>query len=763
MATKYADWTLGDDANAGTQLLPWKHIPGDTGDATGYTPSAGDFLLRKCGETWRVQNTVPSSGSAGNVITFGAYGSGADPILDGSVSVTGWSVYSSEDTENFTDGTGDKPLSWWMLTEASGNRADGNTTNNNTLAESGGTIDRVTGPNTNVPYGATFVAASNQKLTRANNDQSAGFPGKDGVADVSISFGGWFRPTSFSANRGLIGHTDSFNINIGSDAQIAFRIQDDSFATHDAYGGSGAALATLDAWVHLVGTWNQSTGAMLLYKNGSAIGAGATSATMLQWSNPFNLGYGRSDYAYFQGDIAEAFVFTSVLTADQVADIYNGGLAGKTLSVWSAAESTAAPEMVLFDDVLGTKVASAAACTSARKWYWASNVLYTYGTGDPLETYTQIDATVLPGSPDGLVHFNGKSYVTIDGITVQKSNKYGIAYYASGAGQAGHTVQNCTVRFCVDGGIVFDSDTNMHDDVLIDNCIVNNVNTKQPFGSAVSEGITVRRADGFEIKNCTVTAFYEDGIDAKLGATNGTIHHNTVVGGSQYSSRPGIYIDGASNVDIYCNRVHGCRFGASPYSQGVFINSENVSFAVDNIKVYYNLIYDNDVGLEHQTLGGAAVSNIKVWNNVFYNNNWQLTWNANLTGKLSGTNEVKNNIFDTNSVIVISDATTGNEAIGLTTIDHNFFVTGANTETVGTNAVQAASALFVNAAGGDFHLQAGSPCRDAGVDVGLTTDYDGMPVPFGAAPDMGAFEYGAIALLSQVRNRVVVTRGLRVS
>lgn len=44
-------------------------------------------------------------------------------------------------------------------------------------------------------------------------------------------------------------------------------------------------------------------------------------------------------------------------------------------------------------------------------------------------------------------------------------------------------------------------------------------------------------------------------------------------------------------------------------------------------------------------------------------------------------------------------------------------------------------------AAGNFHLQAGSPCRASGVDVSLTTDYDGVSVPQGAAPSRGAFEY----------------------
>jgi peptidoglycan/xylan/chitin deacetylase (PgdA/CDA1 family) len=41
----------------------------------------------------------------------------------------------------------------------------------------------------------------------------------------------------------------------------------------------------------------------------------------------------------------------------------------------------------------------------------------------------------------------------------------------------------------------------------------------------------------------------------------------------------------------------------------------------------------------------------------------------------------------------------------------------------------------------DFRLLSTSPCINAGVDVGLTTDYAGAKVPRGRAPDIGAYEY----------------------
>lgn len=50
--------------------------------------------------------------------------------------------------------------------------------------------------------------------------------------------------------------------------------------------------------------------------------------------------------------------------------------------------------------------------------------------------------------------------------------------------------------------------------------------------------------------------------------------------------------------------------------------------------------------------------------------------------------------------------------------------------------------LFVNVAGGDFHLRAGSPCIDRGTALSqVTNDLDGVGRPQGPRYDIGAYEY----------------------
>ena len=79
-STYYVDRAGGSDANAGTSTAAaWQSLS-RVGQATF---NAGDYILLKRGQVWNEQLNVSSSGLPDAPITYGAYGAGAAPAIDG--------------------------------------------------------------------------------------------------------------------------------------------------------------------------------------------------------------------------------------------------------------------------------------------------------------------------------------------------------------------------------------------------------------------------------------------------------------------------------------------------------------------------------------------------------------------------------------------------------------------------------------------------------------------------------------------------------
>ncbi|RQW89284.1 MAG: hypothetical protein EHM79_03885 [Geobacter sp.] len=83
-ATYYVDSVSGNDSNSGnTSSSPWKTIA--KVNKSSFQP--GDSILFAAGRSWQEQLNPPSNGAAGKPITFGAYGTGDKPTIDGNNSI----------------------------------------------------------------------------------------------------------------------------------------------------------------------------------------------------------------------------------------------------------------------------------------------------------------------------------------------------------------------------------------------------------------------------------------------------------------------------------------------------------------------------------------------------------------------------------------------------------------------------------------------------------------------------------------------------
>ncbi|CAG0931818.1 putative outer membrane protein PmpB [Thermoflexales bacterium] len=104
----------------------------------------------------------------------------------------------------------------------------------------------------------------------------------------------------------------------------------------------------------------------------------------------------------------------------------------------------------------------------------------------------------------------------------------------------------------------------------------------------------------------------------------------------------------------------------------------------------------------------------------------------------SGTANITNTIIASYTVGI---SQTG----GILTADYDLFFTATPTQTSGGTLNWGAHNLnanprFVNPATSDYHLSPGSPAADAGTNVGVTTDLDGVTRPQGSGYDIGAYE-----------------------
>ena len=101
------------------------------------------------------------------------------------------------------------------------------------------------------------------------------------------------------------------------------------------------------------------------------------------------------------------------------------------------------------------------------------------------------------------------------------------------------------------------------------------------------------------------------------------------------------------------------------------------------------------------------------------------------------------------NTIIVSHSV-GIRQLGLTPVleDYNLFSSVGQpyegTVSSGGNTITG-DPRFADATAYDYHLLAGSPAINAGLDVGVGADYDGAVRPSGLRPDIGAFEYPSAA------------------
>jgi len=684
------------------------------------TLQPGDSVLFRKGQTWREQLAIPASGTNGNNITFGSFGAGSKPIISGGDVLSGWSASSLTQSISYTNTNQRVNL---------GNVSSQVIQVNKLVASLDACITgveinsyRVGTPVGNV-YGVIYSDSSGPSTllaTGSNVDAGA----------ITSNTAGETITSTFSS---------CYNVTSGTTYYVGFA---KSFDT------SSSDYVRFSAYSSIVAPFSGE------YK-------------YTPWaSNPWQLSL-------------------SITTSTPYPNVYI-----------NSAAHPAGDEFIrvaLFDGSFGYRSRSVNELTSEKTWYTDGTDIYIYSVSDPNTLYTSPGVEISKRRYG--VDFNGKEYILIDGLevdtcnwtnfklgtlgnnTVQKSSaNYGGFYnyhsaaantsitniqlidnYSSHAGGSGYSLNVATNQ--TPNNYLFRGNTSYRDGIL-----------GAYFNEASDENNTYYWSSGFHIFGVS-GAVFEDNTVSYSGIRDDGYIPNLAVGNLPTGN--GLWLDYMRGTNLTNGNI--VRYNKTHNNGGYGLFNEKGAYN----SFYHNLSYNNAKDGLHTDMdtgggSGAFVTENVYYNNTVYNNTRYGIYNEGDYSLVAGSNTnntYKNNISVGNGTNLRvenggeNDGTYGSgniytyNALGAESTGFIYYGSAKNTYSAfesaygsPTHSVQNDSLLISSS---DFRLQATSPAINAGVDVGLTTDYLNNPI-FGL-PDIGAYEYigGSLSALDGSAQAVI--------
>jgi parallel beta-helix repeat protein len=269
------------------------------------------------------------------------------------------------------------------------------------------------------------------------------------------------------------------------------------------------------------------------------------------------------------------------------------------------------------------------------------------------------------------------------------------------------------------------------DSLILDGTNLSNTSTNWGNGIYVGGGANHIKVTNTEIRNAPGAGILTAGGVQANQFLNNRVHDN----GRHAQLTHGFYIDSSGNTisgnTVYNNAAWGIQIYGSDNLPSNNLITKNT--------VYNNTRLGNGGGIVLSS-GSANVA----YNNIIYGNNGGYAVEISFGGGPSNTRVENNTISNQYGIDIGSDASG--------TLVQNNIVSGSNANisnqgkasTVSSNFV--GNPLFVNVASANYHLQATSPAIDAGITIAeVSTDFDGITRPQGAAYDIGAYEYATLS------------------
>lgn len=180
-----------------------------------------------------------------------------------------------------------------------------------------------------------FSAAGTQKATITDGNLSAGFPGKNGVAEKDFSICLWARPASIGVStRGIITkwdsttNTRSWAVSLNVIGQPRFQIGYTNGTL--AYSVTANATLSLETWYHIGCTYDATTKGMVLrvhHEDGTLIGnyTGTVPGAMASTTYQVNAGLiNTAATNHYDGKLDEVVIINRKLTTTDIDNIFSG-------------------------------------------------------------------------------------------------------------------------------------------------------------------------------------------------------------------------------------------------------------------------------------------------------------------------------------------------------------------------------------------------------------------------------------------------------
>ena len=453
--TFYVDSAAGLDANPGTLALPWKTVS----KVNGTVLVAGQSVGFKCGGSWRETLTVGQSGSSGNPIFFGAYGSGAPPVFDGrDIIASGWTASSSPGTAS-----GSVTQANLRLSLVSGAAfADFNLAGalipylggTLTLTDSAGKhlVGFIKAAGAGETYGAelmlntSFNDTSNlgmfqataasvaggqsgnclqMTLTAAAGSGAQSFTGVPGAAYLSSQYG----------KNGTSTHLILYFSNpAGSDSPLIWGITSTVWTQYSMYATADGA-GTYKQVYDLEGTSGQ-TAFVDTASMKQVLTPGPTGVTITTTAGGSTFNWTSEDAGFNRND-PNGYTYTINYTTGAP-------------NTWQATVATQ-PNIVFFNGVVGQNQATAGAVVNDKDWNWAAGTLTVHSVGNPSSTYTS--PGVEAGARSLVINPNGQDYFSLTGLMIYGANGQTLL-----EGAADHvTLSQVRMGYSIFMGVYFDN------------------------------------------------------------------------------------------------------------------------------------------------------------------------------------------------------------------------------------------------------------------------------------------------------------------